>query len=412
MDKLGREYRPRKGGCDVNELNGVGIGLNSHTLLIIKLPDSRVLRLMTGSLFLAMVLLALPSLCSMMKASSGASLYEPDADSDTANGFKILPILLRDLVEEGLIKKGHKGFVLGAGIGDIEDDFQFLRDAGIDLLTGADLQQQKVVENQVFDFVFATSFHGIQLVDGILKDSGLVISPLGRDPSNVLRLLSSYKIVYLRRFENTVVAMRKMGASSNGSTNSAGKEVFCGVTSEEKKAALKGLEDVYLEPPRRAALEKKSSFMSRKIKFLPDLLKDSLDEYPRRVFISDDSSAVDWFYKNYPMRDQEFEVYNVEVGLNNDGSFQVVMPQETGISTWLTKKVRREDYVVMKAEAQVVEEMLKDKTLCLVDELFLECKNQWQDGAEESGSKRAYWQCLALYGKVRDEGIAVHQWWD
>lgn len=406
MDKLGRGYRPKKGGYDVNELNGVGIGLNSDTLLIIKLPDSRALRIMSRSLFLAMVLLTLPSLFSMMRASSGASLYEPDANSDTSNEFKILPILLRDLVDEGLIKKGNKGFVLGASVGDIEDDFEFLRDAGIDLLTGADLQQKNVVEHQVFDFVFATSFQGIQVVDGILKDSGLVISPLGRDPSNGLRLLSSYKIVYLRRFENTVVAMRKTGASSNGPTNS---EVFCGgVTSEEKRAALKGLEDVYLEPPRRAVLEKKLSFMSRKIKFLPDLLKDSLDEYPRRVFISDDSSAIDWFYNNYPMRHQEFEVYNMDV----DRSSQLgATTQETGISTWLQKKVRREDYVVMKAEAQAVEEMLKDQTLFLVDELFLECKNQWQDGEEETGSKRAYWQCLALYGKVRDEGIAVHQWW-
>ncbi|PIN17691.1 hypothetical protein CDL12_09654 [Handroanthus impetiginosus] len=407
MNKLGRGYRPKKGDYDFSDLNGVGIGLNSQTLLIIKLPDSWVLRVMSRSLFLAMFVLILPSICSVMKGSSGSSSpYKPDADSDTSNGFKILPILLRDLMEEGLIKKGHKGFVLNANVGDIEDDFEFLRDAGIDL----HLQQKNVVEHQVFDFVFATSFHGIHLVDGILKDNGLVISTLGHDPSNGLQLLSSYKIVYLRRFENTVVAMRKTGvSSSNARENSASKEVFCGVTSEEKKAALKGLEDVYLEPPRRAILEKRSSFISRKIKFLPDLLKDSLDEYPRRVFISDDSSAIDWFYKNYPMRDQEFEVYNKEVRTdNNDGSKE---GQDTGISTWLTKKVSREDYVVMKAEAQVVEEMLKDKTLCLVDELFLECKNQWQNGEEENGSKRAYWQCLALYGKVRDEGIAVHQWW-
>ncbi|KAI3445779.1 hypothetical protein Pfo_002444 [Paulownia fortunei] len=411
MDKLARGYRAKNGGYDVNELNGVGIGLNSHTLLIIKLPDSRALRIISRSLFLAMVLLALPSLGSIIRASSNAPLYEPDADLGIPDGFKILPILLRDLVDEGLIKKGHMGFVLGAGIRDIEDDFEFLRDAGIDLLTGADLRQNKVGEHQVFDFVFAPSFRGIQLIDGILKDGGLVISPLGFDPSDELRLLRNFKIVYLRRFENTVVAMRKMAASSNGMANSAAKQVFCGFTPEKKKAALKGLEDVYLEPPRRAALAKKSSFTSRKIKFLPDLLKDSLDEYPRRVFISDDPNALDWFYKNYPMRDQEFEVYHVEVGIDNDGLLsRGVKPQETELD-WITKNVRPEDYVVMKAEAQVVEEMLKDKTLCLVDELFLECKNQWEDGEEENGSKRAYWQCLTLYGKVRDEGIAVHQWW-
>ncbi|KAL0287421.1 UNVERIFIED_CONTAM: hypothetical protein Sangu_2691400 [Sesamum angustifolium] len=406
MDKLVTRFPPKKGGYAVNELNGVGIGLNSHTLLIIKLPDSRVLRIMSRSLFLAMFLLALPSLCSILRASTGAPSHEPDADLDTANGFKNLPILLRDLVDEGLIKKGHKGFLLEAGVPDIEDDSEFLRYAGIDLLSGVDLEHNKVVAHHLFDFVFATSLRRIEKVDGILKESGLVISPLGRDPTDRLRLLSSYKIVYLRRFENTVVAMRKTRASSTGPVNLAAKEVSCGVTSEEKRAALKGLEDVYLEPPRRTSLEKRSISTSRKFNFLPDLLKDSLDQYPRRVFISDDSRTLDWFYKNYPMRDQEFEVYTVEIGK------QGVLPHVAEVPNWLMKKVRREDYVVMKAEAQLVEEMLKTKALCLVDELFLECDNQWQDGDEENGSKRAYWQCLALYGKVRDEGIAVHQWWN
>ncbi|KAL6560731.1 hypothetical protein OROGR_004290 [Orobanche gracilis] len=367
MDKLGREIRPKKVGPDSNEVNGATLGLKPDPILMeIELPDSRSLRIMSKSLLFAMVLLALPSL------------------------YSNLPILLCNLVEESLIKKGHKGLVIG--IGEIEDDFEFLKDAGIDLLTGADPKgkEEDASAHQVFDFVFATSFGKFSTSDTIIKDNRIVIAPLSRDSSNGLRLLSSYKIVYLRRFENTVIS--------------------CGVTSEDKKTALKDLEDVYLEPPRRAAVEsKKSRFISRKIKFLPDLLKDALDEYPRRVFISDDSSAVGWFYKNYPMRDQEFDVYDVEVGVNNDGSFQ-----ESGVSNRLTKKVKREDFVVMKAEAQVVEEMLRDKTLCLVDELFLECKNQWLDGEEEeiNGSKMAYWQCLTLYGKVRDEGIAVHQWWD
>ncbi|KAL3635334.1 hypothetical protein CASFOL_019881 [Castilleja foliolosa] len=397
-NKLGCETRPKMCGSDSNESNVIGVGLKSDTLLAINLLDSRI---MLKFVLFAMVLLALPSIYSvLMKASPNVSLYE-HTGSESGNGFKILPTLLRNLVEEGLIKKGHRGFVAGAGISDIEDTSEFLRDAGIDLLTGADLKNEDA--RQAFDFVFATSFQRVSTVDSLLKDNGLVIAPLGHDPSNGLRLFSSYKIVYLRRFESTVVAMRKMGPYMTRNS----KEVLSGVTMEKKRDALKGLEDVYLEPP--AALElKKPRFTSRKIKFLPDLLKDTLDEYPRRVFVSDDSGAVDWFYKNYPMRDQEFEVYNVEVGVNsNDGSFQ-----EMGVSNWMTEKVKREDYVVMKAEAQVVEEMLKDKTLSLVDELFMECKNQWVDGEEANGSKRAYWECLALYGKVKDEGIAVHQWWD
>ncbi|XP_075478990.1 uncharacterized protein LOC142519856 [Primulina tabacum] len=396
MDKLGRGYRAKNIGYDSNKLNGVGFGLNSPTVLVIRLPESRVLRIMSRSMFVAMVILALPTLGSMIRASSNGTLYEKGGDLVIASGFKILPILFRDLLDEGLIKKGHKGLILGAGIGEIEDDFEFLKDAGIDLLTGVNLQHKKVVENRLFDFVFALSFNGIQVFDGVVKDGGLVISPLGDEHSTELRLLRNYKIVYLRRLENTVVAMRKNRGSSNGRENPPADQVLSGVTVDEKKAAMKGLEDAYLEPPRREAFLRKSSFTSRKIKFLPDLLKDSLDEYPRRVFISDDSSALDWFYKNYPMRDQEFEVYDLDIVSNSELS-EGVLVQGTE--------------VVMKAEADLVEEMLKEGTLYLVVELFLECNNQWQDG-EANGSKRAYWQCLALYGKVKDEGIAVHQWWN
>ncbi|KAK4438113.1 hypothetical protein Salat_0145400 [Sesamum alatum] len=394
MDKLARGYRAKNGGYRVNELNGVGVGLNSQTLLIIKLPDSRALSIISRSLFLAMVLLALPSLGSMIRSASNVPLFGPDADLGFADGFDVLPILLRDLVEEGLIKKGHKGFVLATSMPETEDDFEFLRDAGVDLLTGADLRRKKLGEHQ--------------LIDGVLKDGGLVISPLGPDPVHELRLLRNFKIVYLRRFENTVIAMRKVGASLNSMVNSARKQAFCGVTPEKKRAALKGLEDVYLEPPRQTAMVQSS----REIKFLPELLKYSLEDYPRRIFISDDLSALDWFYKNYPTGNQEFEVYNMEVEIANKNRLsRRVESQETAVSNWITKKVRPEDYVVMKAEAETVEEMLKDKTLCLVDELFLECKNQWQDGEDGTGSKRAYWQCLTLYGKVKDLGIAVHQWW-
>ncbi|CAI9770278.1 unnamed protein product [Fraxinus pennsylvanica] len=403
MDDLARGYWAVN-GLEMNELNAGGTGLNSDTLLIIKFPDSRVLRILSRSFFLAMVLLTLFSLGSIMRDSSGA-FYESDTGSDVI-GFKILPILFGDLVDEGLIKMGHKGLIVGAGAGDIEDDLYFSKEIGIDLVTESDLRRKEITQNEMFNFVFALSFRGIKQIDNVLKNNGIVIAPLGNDPSNDLHLQTNYRIVYLRRYENTVVAMRKSKAST-GSENSLAKQISCGTTVEAKKDGLKGLEDVYLEPPRRALAQ--SSFRSRKIKFLPDLLKDSLENYPRRIFIADDSSALDWFYKNYPKRDQKFENFNMELKASTD--VESSSPQETAVSTWLTKSVKNEDYVVMKAEAQVVEEMLKEKTICLVDELFLECKNQWQqEGEEENGSKRAYWQCLALYGKLRDEGVAVHQW--
>lgn len=79
------------------------------------------------------------------------------------------------------------------------------------------------------------------------------------------------------------------------------------------------------------------------------------------------------------------------------------------MSEWLRKNVREEEYVVMKAEAEVVEEMLSSKAIGLVDELFLECGIKGKQQGRKS--RRAYWECLALYGMLRDEGVAVHQWW-
>ncbi|KAI4317858.1 hypothetical protein L6164_025689 [Bauhinia variegata] len=46
------------------------------------------------------------------------------------------------------------------------------------------------------------------------------------------------------------------------------------------------------------------------------------------------------------------------------------------VSEWLRKNVKEEEHVVTKAEAKLVEEMVKSKAIRLVDELFLECRPQ------------------------------------
>jgi len=196
MDDLARGYWA-KNGLEMNELNAGGTELNSDTLLIIKLPDSRVLRILSRSFFLAMVLLTLPSLGSIMRASSG-TLDESDSISEV-NGFKILPILFRDLVDEGLIKMGHKGLIVGAGAGDIEDDLDFSKEIGIDLVAECDLRRKEITQNEMFNFVFALSFRGINQIDNILKNNGIVIAPLGNDPWNDIHLQTNYRIVYIRR---------------------------------------------------------------------------------------------------------------------------------------------------------------------------------------------------------------------
>ncbi|KAF7829998.1 uncharacterized protein G2W53_012331 [Senna tora] len=142
---------------------------------------------------------------------------------------------------------------------------------------------------------------------------------------------------------------------------------------------------------------------------------DSLESYPRRIFIDvgPPEKDTDWFSRNYPTRNKDFEMYKIdtvtEESSSSSSSSRMEVPQIGVLSDWVRKNVKEEEYVVMKAEAEIVEEMMRSKAISLVDELFLECKPQLKKGKSKSG--RAYWECLALYGRLRDEGVAVHQWW-
>ncbi|XP_016457071.1 uncharacterized protein LOC107780963 [Nicotiana tabacum] len=405
---LGRGYCPKKGKVKGNQFPGVKIGLNQDALLIIKLPDSRALRIMSRSLFLAMVLLTLPSIGSILRGSVDVI----DVNSDDVRDFNMLHNLFRDLGDEGLVKKGQKGLILSSENNDhLAEDLELLNDNVVDLVNDSDMDNKNSIPNETFDFAIAWTKWNSKFIDRVLKIGGIVVTQLSNDPLAELKALANYRIVYIRRFDKTMIGLRKIG-TVNDELNSRKKNILCGSTPEDKKVALKGLEDVLFEPPRKALVKS----ISRKMKFLPELLGDSLENYPRRVFISDEKNGVaEWFQRNYPAKNQDFEVYNLDVEIQDSEEWGNGVPL-LGAAEWLSKNVKEEDYVVMKAEAEVVEEMIKKKTICLVDELFLHCRNQLEDDdddyEEENGSQRkAYWQCLTLYGKLIDEGVAVHQWW-
>ncbi|KAI4366537.1 hypothetical protein MLD38_022403 [Melastoma candidum] len=180
---------------------------------------------------------------------------------------------------------------------------------------------------------------------------------------------------------------------------------------QEKMKALNKLEDVLLEPPRAAS--ERSRTYQRRTKYLSDLMgDDTLKSYPRRLFIDvgqPGSDGAGWFARTYPTRSLDFETYEIEMSEEEDDAGRVKM----GVSEWVKERVREEEFVVMKAEAEAVEEMVKSRAMRLVDELFLECRTRKKvdDSNNNTRKKKAYWECLALYGRLRDEGVAVHQWW-
>lgn len=383
-------------------LQGGRIGLTSDAFLVIKVPDTRFLRVVSRSLFLALFFVAFPFLGSFLKGLvvSGFDAIVVNASTSTfvSINVEVLNSILHDLGDEGLLKKEDKALIMSPPRG-----FE-----GGDSLLNWNSEVDVVMHDESYDFAFAPSFEDAVSADRVLKIDGIVAFPLSLDDSSNagFRKQSNYKVVYLRRYDSIFVALRKIGVENN-LVDSTPRKRLCQFATVAKTTALEGLEDALLEPPRQDSAKSNKHL---KIKYLPELLGDSLDGYKRRVFVGvglreENKAAVEWFERNYPKKSTKFEIHSLQVA-----SEEPNVPQ-TDVSAWLSKHVKADEYVVMKAEADVVEEMMRKKTICLVDELFLQCNNQWWQTGKRKKSGRAYWQCLDLYGRLRDEGVAVHQWW-
>ncbi|KAM1014209.1 hypothetical protein ACFX13_044893 [Malus domestica] len=382
--------------------------------LVIRIPNSRALILVARSLILALCIASLPWLNSLLPTAT-TSLPEIMSSSDVVN-LELLPLIFRDLANEGLYRKGtHKAVYVSNGDEEAVKASQILDNDDIKEIELINSDKRSLTPENSIDFAFVSAFpDASKFIERTLKIHGIVVLSLSNDASNSFKKPNNYKMVYLRRFDTIILAMRKTSThateTSSSTTTSPTRRRL--LAEEAKKEALKKLEDVLLEPPR--ASSGKSRRYLKRTRYLPDLMGDSLESYPRRVFIDvglpekEGGSGTSWFAKNYPTRDKNFEMYKIETVTEDSSGKEVV---QTGISEWLNKNVKDEEYVVMKAEAEVVEEMVKSKAIHLVDELFLECKHQGHNQKINVRSRRAYWQCLALYGQLRDEGVAVHQWW-
>ncbi|GKV33589.1 hypothetical protein SLEP1_g42078 [Rubroshorea leprosula] len=387
------------------------VGFRLDTYLLIRLPDSRVLRLLSRCLLLSLMIVSFPWLRSVNLAATTAL----DAVGSNPLNLELLPLLFRDLNNEGLLKIGDKALFVSNGGEDAISTSQILKNNEMELVSAMDFEGQSSIPNESFDFTFTHNFHaGAEFIDRTLKVGGMAVTKLGEDPSFVFNKPSNYKIVYLRQFDSPILAMKKVDYAE-GVTSPTQRRLFT-YSPDKKKDALKKLEDVLLEPPRAAS--GRSSRYLKKTRYLPDLLGDSLENYPRRVFIDvgspekDGGSGTSWFAKNYPTRNLKFDIYKIETVTEESMGKEVQQAAEIGMSDWMRKNLKEEEFVVMKTEAEMVDEMVKSKAIALVDELFLDCKpGRLGVGGRKYMGKRAYWECLALYGRLKDEGVAVHQWW-
>ncbi|KAI0495523.1 hypothetical protein KFK09_021824 [Dendrobium nobile] len=370
--------------------------------LVIPLPDPRLLRLIARSVLLAVAFLSLPWLRSALLSDPASEVAGQGGNSANDELF-YMPKLLQDMKAYGLMQPQGRTLFLG------NPGFHaaLLRRSGVSCLPERKIHQINGAQSLDFVFLVAGGFNdaNFRLIDPAIRVGGVAAFRLGTHPVKPFNLPANYRMIYIQNIGRTIIAVKKL-YHDNAGGGKLGRRLLS--VSETKEDALQSLEDALLEPP---VLEKHRKI----IRYLPDLTGESLDNYPRRVFVDIGSpgrvGSEGWFRKKYP-GNQKFEIVRVDL---------VDWPAEAAVGggdvgEWLRWNVRKEEYVVVKAEAEAVEEMVTGEVLELVDELFLECRNDWENGeeAEDDEGKwrmRAYWECLALFGKLRESGVAVHQWW-
>ncbi|KAL7146414.1 hypothetical protein ABFS83_06G039400 [Erythranthe nasuta] len=213
------------------------------------------------------------------------------------------------------------------------------------------------------------------------------------------------------------------------------------------------------------------------IKYLPSMI--DLNRKKGRFIYIDlgareyDSSIGSWFVKQYPKQNKEFEIYAVEADkafhkqyesrkgitllpfaawIKNEtvvfGSKPIVVKDKVwrmrpfgriegqkaqddelaavtkveafDFVDWLERMVGPDDFVVVKMDVEgteivLIDELVRRGTICLIDELFMECHFDRYvkccSGERINRFNYSYNQCYSLFDDLRNMGCVVHQWW-
>lgn len=200
-------------------LNVSEVGLQTDTLLmIIRIPHSWILKFIARALLLAIVIVSLPRLGSIFgQLKFNFPFPNSNAQFNSIN-TEFLPLLFRDLANEGLLKTGDRALFVNNEEEAIFNS-RIFSNINIDLVSYSDLQRQVLMPDETFEFVMLRDFHATtaEFFDRVLNSGGVAVVQLSDDPSEAFLKPSGYRIVYLRRFYSTFVGMRK--TSSNKATN-------------------------------------------------------------------------------------------------------------------------------------------------------------------------------------------------
>lgn len=142
--ELVRGYKARNWE-KMKHLHGGRIDFNFDTVLVIEIPNTQVIHTVSRFLYLAMVLLMLLFLGFILKgfsSSSHSAVFSGFGDSAFGStNAEILNLVLRDLGEEGLLKKEDKALIMSPlhgfeGIAHLNNE--------VDVIMDTDLETKKL----------------------------------------------------------------------------------------------------------------------------------------------------------------------------------------------------------------------------------------------------------------------------
>ncbi|CAI8591378.1 unnamed protein product [Vicia faba] len=194
---------------------GTRIALNPHNSIVIRIPDTKVLHILSRSLFLVMILVALPFFGNILNGfsftlSSHSCVVSKTETSFGSYNFELLNWILHDMGEKGIYKKDYKALIVSPS-----NAFGF---EGIDVvIMGGDYETKSLFLDESYDFVFTSNYSDVEFVDRVVKMGGIVVmlNSLRDKPSKcAFKEQLHYRLVYLRRYGSSmIVALRKTSSA-------------------------------------------------------------------------------------------------------------------------------------------------------------------------------------------------------
>lgn len=189
-------------------------GFKSDEYLMIKLPNSWLLKLLVRSLLLVVLIASLLWIGFVfgvtLNPKNNVDIIDPhdEVGSDFIVTSDFLLFFFRDLKNEGISRLVDQALFLTDANEDFIYNFHILNNNDMYIVYSKDLKRQDVIPNESFDFVFTFNFHAAsELIDQTLKLGGIIaVQTCDADPSLALiNKPSNYQTMYFKRFNNSNV---------------------------------------------------------------------------------------------------------------------------------------------------------------------------------------------------------------